>query len=381
MTRWLAVAVVLGSCGNHDQREIKPDPERQRRVIEPPSGRVLPLPPHAIRSDGVGPYKLGAPLTDLLDELPSGPRISQFDIPGVVHRSILHAEDDAILIGGEPLGRASFVSVVGSDIARTESGVHVGSTRDELIHGLGEPADAADHARDPRMVVPSGLPGARVVVENDRVTAIVVATDGDLPQPTIPRDAGVDATCPRPAPSADGKQIGACLTAGGERIAVDGDEITVHAPDSERTIAQLRVSGLVFAAPLRNPADGRDELVAISRVDDPQARTWSLVGYRLEGTRLVKAIDPVALYTLTAANARWIGAELRDLDLCLELTSRADAVEVGGLLTSHTGDKLRDVVVISVIPAARRHARSPAPEIQDAGTADAAESTGASKHP
>jgi len=377
----LVVLAVAASCGSHDQSGVKPDRERQRRVIEPPSGRVRPLPPHAIRGDGVGPYKLGATLAELLDELPSGPRIAQFDIPGVVHRSILHAENDAILIGGEPLGRASFVAVLGPDIARTESGVHVGSTRDELVRGLGPPVDDPGHARDPRMVVPSGLRGARVVLDpGDRVAAIVVAADGDMPQPVTPRDAGVEPGCARPV-DPDGKLLGACLTAGGERIAVDGDDVVVHGPDSDRVIAQVRVSGLVFVAPLRNPVDGRDELVAISRLDDAQARTWTLTAFRLEGGRLARAIDATPLYQLSAANARWIGAELRDLELYLELTARPDAIEVGGLLTSRMGDKLRDAVVISVIPAARRHAKSAAAEAGDAGIADAVDTGSPSKRP
>ncbi len=369
------------SCGSRDQPEVKRDPERQRRVIEPPSGLVRPLPPHAIRADGVGPFKLGAPLADLLDELPSGPRIAQLDIPGVVHRSIVHAENDSILIGGEPLGKASFVAVVGGDIARTESGVHVGSTRDELVRGLGPPVDDVLHARDPRMVVPSTMRDARIVLDGDRVAAIVIAADGDIPQPIASRDAGVEAGCPRPAVEPDSRQLGACLTAAGERISVDGDDIVVRSPDSDRAIAQVKVSGLVFAAPLRNEAENRDELVAITRVDDAQQRTWSLTAYRLEGNHLVKAVDPTPIYQLTGGSARWIGAELRDLDLYLELTSRPDAIEVGGLLTSRAGDKLRDIVVISVIPAPRHRAKSAPPEATDAGIASGAEAGSATKHP
>src|SRR5439155_5632276 len=137
-----------------------------------------PLPPHAIRADGVGPYRLGAPLADLVDLLPSGPRIATIEIPGVVHRSILHAEDDTIVIGGEPaVGKASFVAVIGSEVARTESGVHVGSTRAELVHALGAPAEDPERARDPRLIVPTGMRNARVVLEGDRVAALVIAAD------------------------------------------------------------------------------------------------------------------------------------------------------------------------------------------------------------
>jgi len=362
--RALVLALVsLAACGHHDRPAPSPDPERQHRVIEPPSGRVRPLPPHAIRADGVGPYRLGAPLADLLDQLPSGPRIATLDIPGVVHRSMLRAEDDAILIGGEPLGRASFVAVVGGEVARTESGLHVGSTRADI----GPLQDDPLRARDPRVVVPQAMPGARILLDGDRVAAIVITADDEAPR------AG-SSDCTRPAGSPDGKKLGACLSAGGEIIAIDGDDIAVRAPDGEKPIAAVRVSGLVFAAPLQSPVDGRDELVAIARTDDTAARTWSLVAFHLEGNHLVKTMEQT-VYVLSATGARWIGAELKDLDLYLELISRPEAIEVGGLLTSRPGDadhpsalKLRDIVVISPTTVARRRAKSAPPEASDAGS-------------
>ena len=147
------------------------------RVVEPPPPGVRALPPHKIRNDGVGPYRLGATLAELLDQLPSGPRIAQFNIPGIVHRDLLRAEDDAILIGGEPQGRASFVAVVGGDVARTESGIHVGSTRNELVGALGLPVDDPERASDPRVVRPSNMKNLRAVIKDDRIVALVVSED------------------------------------------------------------------------------------------------------------------------------------------------------------------------------------------------------------
>jgi hypothetical protein len=358
----LALAVAA-ACGSRDQPEVKRDPERQKRVIEPPTGKVRPLPPHAIRGDGVGPFRLGASLAELSDQLPGGPRIATFDIPNVVHRSLLRAEDDTILIGGEPLGKATFVAVVGGDVARTESGLHVGSTRDELVRALGTPLELLDRARDPRVVVPSGMRNARVVVEGDRVAAIVVIAEDRVTERSAEG-------CTRPA--GDDKRFGACMLPAGELIAVDGDEITLRAADTDKPIGTpLRISGLRFAAPLRN-AEGRDELVAISRTDDAQQLTWTLVAFRFEGARLVRVVEPTPVYQLSAASARWIGAELRDLDLYLELTSHSDSIEVGGLLTTKSGDRIKDIVVISPVPVLRHRVRTAPAEPLDAGTNDGA---------
>jgi hypothetical protein len=130
----------------------------------------------------------------------------------------------------------------------------------------------------------------------------------------------------------------------------------------------LHVPNLVFAVPLRNPIDGRDDLVVITRVDDPQQRTWSLTAYRLEPRKWTFAVDNnTQLYALSSNETRWIGADLRDVDLYLELTSRADGIEVGGLLTTRTSQKIRDVVVLSKVVAARRRAKTVPAESGDAG--------------
>jgi hypothetical protein len=232
------------------------------------------------------------------------------------------------------------------------------------------------------------------VLDNDRIVAFVVTAEAAGSHPAATKEAGgSDGSCTRPIGDPDTKRFGTCLGVG-EVVTSEGDELVVRAaepgmerasehsrPGSERPIATLRISGLVFAAPLRNPADGRDELVAVARTDDPQQRTWSVTSYKLEGARLVKTIDSAPLYQLTTASARWIGAELRDLDLYLEIQSRPDAIEVGGLLTTRIADRIRDVVVISPVPVTRRHAKSVLPEPTDAGISAAHQQPGPEQHP
>jgi hypothetical protein len=365
-----ALGAALGAaggaaCGNRQRENHEPprDARRAPRVIEPSTDRVGPLPPYAIRAEGAGPYKLGEKLSDLLEQLPSGPQIALFEIPGVVHRSVIRAEDGAVLVGGEQASTASFIAIVGPDVARAEGNIHVGSTRDALIAALGPPVEDPERARDPRLIAPSALPNLRVVLDRDRVAAIVVT--------------GVAAgsrqvyDCPRPA--ATERAVGSCLTGAGELIetTTGGDEVVIRSADGERTLATPpRFPGLVFAAPLRLAAEGRDELVVVTRTDEPATRSWWIAAYRLEGTRLVRTIDAVQVYQLSSANARWIGADLHDVELYLELTSRADGIEVGGLLATHSasrGKLIADVVVISPAQVAR-HRKTAAAEASDAGS-------------
>jgi len=365
----VALASALGgACGNRSREHKEPphEVERARRVIEPSTDRVGPLPPYAIRADGVGPYKVGEKLSDLLEQLASGPRIALFEIPGVVHRNVIRAEDDTILVGGEQASTATFVAVVGAEVARTESGLHVGSTRDELITALGPPIDDPARARDPRLIVPSGLPSLRAILEGGRVAAIVVTS----PAPPAPARKPTD--CERPASTA--KASGACMTAAGELVEPGTDDIAIRSADGERALtAPVRAPGLVFAAPLRVGSEVRDELVVITRTDEPAVRSWWLSAYRFEAKGLVRTLDPALLYQLSSANARWIGADLHDVELYLELTSGPDSIEVGGLLaTLHAargGTKIGDVVVISGASVPRRRARASAAEPGDAKAA------------
>lgn len=357
------------ACGNHAHEPmplpVPRDAEHPHRVNKPTTDRVEQVPPYGIRADGVGPYKLGEKLADLLERLASGPRIALFDIPGLVHKNVIHAED-GVLIGGDQGQAATFIAIVGgADIASTESGAHVGSTRDELVKALGPPREELDRARDPRLFVPNGMPSTRVVLDGDRVAAIVVSPGSAAHDVPI-------GECQRPA-SHDG-MIGACILGTGELLVVDGDEVTLHAPDTDKVLyGPLRFTGtLVFAAPLRNATEGKDELVVVTRVDDSAQRTWYLSAFRFEGARPVKTIEPnTPLYQVTSVNARLLGAELKDVDLYLEVTSRPDTIEVGGLLTTpsvgRAGTKIRDVVVVSPMPIPRRRGKSAPAEAGDAG--------------
>jgi hypothetical protein len=365
----LVLALLALGCSDHDRPSASQSESTDRtpRVLDPPPQNVRALPPHAIRADGVGPYKLGLTLERLGTQIPSGGRNAQVDIPGVVHLSVLHAEEDAILIGGEPLGRATFVAVVGSQIARTETGVQVGSTRDELIRALGQPTVELDRARDPHVIVPSNLRELRAVMDGDRAVGLVVAASEP---PSKPEGSG---GCVRPV--GDDKKVGACVTGAPEFASLENDELVVRAPEGDKILAREKLPNAVFVAPVRAP-DGRDELIAVVQTEDAQAgRTWWLAAFRWDANHLVRIVDAprgiAPVYTLTATNARWIGSSLHDLDLALEVVNRGDTFEVGGLLTRRSGDKLRDLLVLSPVQVPRKRPKSVVPDPTPATAGDA----------
>jgi hypothetical protein len=97
-----------------------------------------------------------------------------------------------------------------------------------------------------------------------------------------------------------------------------------------------------------------------------------LYAFRYDAGQLRRAIDPLPhpLYQLRSTETRWIGAELRDVDLYLELTSRPEGIEVGGLLTTSRSERIHDVVTISPVIVPRKQ---PKPATTDPDSAPGAE--------
>ncbi len=361
----LLIGLVCAACGcGSDSRETQPEPAPKRRVIEPPSGAVKMLAPHPITAEGVGPYKLRKAVAPLLDRSQGGPLNLRFEIPNVLHTGLARTEQGGLLIGSElPAGSGTtitFLAVISAKVGTLSSGLRVGSTTDEVLKA-GLAAGDAERAYDPRLSIPAVAPNARLVIDRKRVAAIVLA--GEAREPRDSRD-----DCARPASTETA--FGACMTTG-ELIEIDGDDLIIRLPDQEKPFARTPVPNLMFAVPLRNAADGRDELVAIARSEDSATRTWMMVAFRFENGQLKRAVDPTPLYQLSSTQTRWIGAELKDLDLYLDLTSRGDAIEVGGLLTATRGGEIHDVVPISPVLVARKHHKPATPEATDAGVPDA----------
>ena len=366
MKRLIVIALV-SACGS-DSRTPPPEPLPQRRVIEAPTNTMTMLAPYPITAEGVGPYKLRKPIAPLLDRAQSGPLNLRFEVPNVLHSGLARTEEGGLLIGSElPAGSGTtvtFLAVIGAKVGTLASGLRVGSTKDEVVKA-GLVTEDVERATDPRLVIPAGATNARIVVDDKKVAAIVLAGE--------PREAVRETDCVRPP--ATETAFGMCMITG-ELVERDGDDLIVRTPD-QKVLARTMVPGMVFAAPLRNAAEGRDELIVIWRSGTEDTRTWNIVGFRYETGQLRKAIDLTPLYQLSTTQTRWIGAELKDLDLYLELKSQAETIEVGGLLTTTRSGRIHDVVMISPVTVPRKHHKPVTPEA-DAGVPEVDAGAGSS---
>lgn len=410
----VSIASTLALASGCRERAETPPPPREkvppRRVIDPPA-TVRPLPPYAISNTAVGPYHLGATMANTLYEVRARPRMALLDVPGLIKQNVIRAEDDGVLVSGAVLGDATVIAVVSKDVARTDSGIAVGSRREDVVRELGVVSDPMV-ARDPRLLMPQRMPAARLVMLDDLVEAFLLRVGsggvaGELASPAVspagsgaapagsgatsvsapgekaphhpggkmdPRakpaksDAkvlrvaktGAPVRCPpaKPSEAEAGPWQAACLSAAGEVVRVAGDDVSVRSGDGkERLIAQLKARGLVFAAPIRSGArpEDRDELAVVTKSQRPeeQERTWTVALYHLEAGRLVRVAEQV-VYRLSAEGARWIGVSLDEVELYLELSSRDDLVSVGGFLLTKVAGKIRDVVSLREEQVGRR---------------------------
>lgn len=333
---------------------------------------------------------LGESLATQLDELPSGPRLTLLDIPGVVHYNLIRAEQGSVLVGGDPLGPTAYVAVVAADVARTASGLAVGATRSQVetnVHLIGREPTLA---RDPRISLPVGTPGMRLIFDGDNVLRGVVVLRSTTSEPAVPptQPAGDPNKNLGPRNGANERTLGAgpslCVSRAGataskttepecpatsDTVRISGEDVVVRASDSARPPVAVRFRGLVWTAVLE--IEQRENLVVISRQDTASKKTWMLSVLRVDQGKLLRLLDQ-PLYVVTSENARWIGAELSGVDLMLEVAAQGDSLHVGGLLITANGSRIRDLApLLPLTFRARFAARVSDPAVVPRTSADA----------
>ncbi len=401
MSRFLAaVVVVLAACSGGDG----PTPPAGRdagratkRVIEPPAGKVRPLPPHAIDVGGVGPYRLGATRTEIATLL-TIPRVAILDIRGVVDASVVRAENDAILIGGRrdeatSFTAASFIAVLAKEIGGTEGGITVGARR-AALDALGAAVVEPTVARDPDIDVRAAMPGVWFLLRDGVVRAILLnAREPVAAAPAARGDAGVGSDagaavsptgCVRPEPMAAAaarsaaqlatvrQTLGGCFEGAAQTLVVGVDELAIVDEVRARRVAHVELAGLLWAAPLRVEG-GRDDIVAVTQRLTADELIVSLIAMRLDGGRLVRVAED-AVYRLSRNEGQWIGASLADLTLFVTVEARAGGFAVGGALVHGGSAQLREVAPLLPVTVPRRRrggAAEPAAPPVDAGPRDA----------
>lgn len=400
----VVVIAAFGCSERSSAPSEKYDATRARRVLQPPPGEIRAVPPHAVQADGIGPYVLGTPVSDVLNLV--GPRKVLLQIAGVVDYSIVRAESDTLLVGGargRRVEEVSFVSAIHGDTAKTEGGITIGATVAELRASMGAALREDDHALDPRIVVFEQLPNARFLIDGGRLISITLLHKNN-PAPTEVVDAGPDdepddgegAAKPDRAPCGaraalfghEKAVVAASRLAGGSVVygcfAGSGDEALVYTedqlvivggdPDKLRRLASYSTPrGLAFAGPLDADGDGRHEIVLVSHTFRDEERVTRLELLRVDAGRFARAAAS-DVYRISESAAAANGAKLSEIELLLEIEARGGRLVISGLYVHTVSKRPRTVAPLVETRLAVRRTRasdkSDEPD-RDAGPLDA----------
>jgi hypothetical protein len=369
-----------------------PTPRKVRKAA------VRAYPPHAIRSDGIGPYVVDAPFSRALRELPEGPHYEILHVGRVLDWKLVRTEEGgALLIGGDggaSGSRVGFVAALDAKVAHTDNGMGVGKTVAELIEALGPEKITPGVARDHRELELERLPNVRFITDappdappaRARVMAVLVTRPRDddaVPEvPPDAPDAGARpaAPCPRPAAlpasvdeifamahAAPGALIAAGCVSGDQADAVvlSGEELTLVVGEAGKLrrsyVAQARRGD--FLALLDVDRDGRDEIVVGEHRSNRSEAAVELQVWRWDGARLEKALDEPAL-VVSEKDAAAAGVTPPQVRLLVELRAARGGLELSGLFWAETFTKNRVLAPIAPV-LLRLESRRPRPETPD----------------
>ncbi len=391
------------------------------RTVKPAPDDVRVYPPHAIRSDGVGPYLLDAPLADAAHIAPEGPRIEILELGNLLRWRMVRAEDGRLLIGADERSRVAFIVVLAADIARTDGGMTVGMSGAALLAAFGPARDDGDVVRARRVYQFEKLPNVRFLTDDPptladkdtRVIAVLVqrpgAGGGAAPEPPARPDRGLSgavAAAARPAHCRTGGELAAvtpaelaaappvgrarpgavaaagapaptvrwaCVSSGdAEALVVSGSELAIvgGAPGKLRRLATLALGSIDQVAPLDIDGDGRDEIVALTTLLDEDRLAMLVRVWTWEGGRLVPSVSQRVL-EVTREQAATAGVKPSAIDLWVEIRPAGGALLVGGLYVARTPAGARAIAPVEPVRVRLDTRRgSPAtPEATDGGTA------------
>ncbi len=387
--------IVLGficclAIGCTESVDVPPsyDARRLRRVVPPPAAQMRAVPPHAVHSNGIGPYTLGTPLQEIVRLL--GPRVAILELDGVVNYRLVREEEGALLIGVDrPVG-VTFVSVLDPEIARTESGAKVGNAA-EVTAALGKQIYHVAGTRDPRLLVFKALPNTRFVLDRGRktVAAIVVgigARNAAVPKRDKPKNgdkagekgtrcrvalpkwlpplAAIQAARFGGAPSRHRVVYGCLLGQATQAVVYQNDRLAIIGGEAGklRRIGIHDISGIRFVGVLDIDGDSIQEIAVVSQDRVGEYQRVSLTLLRAEPTRLVPILNRI-VYTISLTRAGWIGARLEQIELLLELQAINDSIWIHGLYYQHSENRPVNVAPLTgkaiAIPRVRQSQQSP----------------------
>jgi hypothetical protein len=346
----LAVNACVPTCG--DAPALPTPDAAPRPATRPPPRDVRYYPPHAIRSDGIGPYKVGAPLIDVLDTLPEGPRLSVLQLGEYANWQLVRAEGGELHIGIRADTRTvGFIAVLSQPIAHTADGLGVGSTGSDLVKALGTPEVDSHRVSDRWSFAFAKLPGVRFLsdaghdepAETARIVAVLVGETAERPRAAPPCRTAGELTEARDevltfVGSETAKLRFGCVSGKEpEVIAWSANQLQLigGGPGKLRRVGATPSPEPVLLGALDVDEDGRDEIVAGFRVLGAEELAIELRVWRWGAAGLEPVLD-ARPFVITRAMALAVGSPLPQVDLVIDVAARGGEVWVSGFYLART---------------------------------------------
>ncbi|MCG8421941.1 MAG: hypothetical protein MJE77_28805, partial [Proteobacteria bacterium] len=115
-----------------------------------------------------------------------------------------------------------------------------------------------------------------------------------------------------------------------------------------------------YAAAVEMDDDGRHEIIVVTRQEDKRDRVIQLEVLEVESGRIARNLAR-ELYRVSATKAAWIGAQLDEIELIIELRTRSDRIDAAGLYVEHGASGLYTVAPLLPKTVVVRRKRQPSP--------------------
>lgn len=166
-----------------------------------------------------------------------------------------------------------------------------------------------------------------IVAQGDRLAVVAVERSPGRADPDKPDDTAADARPPsRP----------------------EVEPVAEPRPRVKRVASYTAAGPIVYAAAMDLHGDGRHQVVTVTEQRSPVDRVVGIELARFESGRLIRA-GASELYRVSKTRAAWVGAQLDDIELVIELDGRGDRVRATGLYIQRDRDG-RLATVAALLP-------------------------------
>ena len=353
---FLMSCVALSVACENKSREVQTLNEEKisTRQFTPPPGVVRSMPPHDVRDEGVGPYKIGMPLQEALSSLEGGPRIELWRAEGLSEYRLVRAENGAVVLGADRSGTTKFISLLDPSIIETPEGDVLGAKIGDLKKSL-ESEESKRFVADPEWVTLKALPALKLFVNNGVVMAALHI--GATPGAEVEERKCADHIDSESIEKQIGKLLGArkvelleqgCLGKKPIWVASLKDQVAIFSIEGAKVKKSVNsyIPGLKRAGLIDVDNDGKDEICFIKTKTKKDEKSIDVAIAKYEN-RALQTFIRRKLVTLDQSSLNLLGVDLAQSRLLAEVGFKGKELVARTVLVHMNKREVRDIIPVA----------------------------------